>query len=336
MLRNQLLELFPIGPEIREAGRGARHYDPVTAITGAVGIGTNLLGGIFGKKSANKAADLQAAAAANAKRELIERTDQANAQIVGGGADVGKQVRQSAGEGIARVDEQTINANKLLDPYREAGDTATNLLSSELEKTGRMPTLEELQLDPGYDFRKREGQQAIERSAAARGGVLGGGVLKDLTNYAQGAASQEYANAFDRFTKTTQNRFNNLFSVSGRGRDVSSEQGKNLIAGGQFGANLNVGSAEYAGDKNYDATRLASQNLIGTAQQGGEYDTQGANARASGIVGGTNALWGGINGGVNSAVGGVQLHQLLKDPSLNYFGRPRYATTSTSPIGGRP
>jgi hypothetical protein len=58
----------------------------------------------------------------------------------------------------------------------------------------------DLQSDPSYRWRLQQGQQALERSAAARGGALSGGSLKDLTDYAQGAASQEYQNAYGRFS----------------------------------------------------------------------------------------------------------------------------------------
>lgn len=52
--------------------------------------------------------------------------------------------------------------------------------------------------DPGYQFRLKEGLGAIERSAAARGTLGTGGTLKDLMDYGQGLASQEYGNAFNR------------------------------------------------------------------------------------------------------------------------------------------
>ena len=52
--------------------------------------------------------------------------------------------------------------------------------------------------DPGFKFRMAEGQKALERSAAAKGTLLTGGTLKDLGQYSQGLASQEYANAYGR------------------------------------------------------------------------------------------------------------------------------------------
>jgi hypothetical protein len=53
--------------------------------------------------------------------------------------------------------------------------------------------------DPSYSWRFDEGQRAVDNSAAARGGALSGNALRDLTNYGQGAASQEYGNEFQRW-----------------------------------------------------------------------------------------------------------------------------------------
>ena len=52
--------------------------------------------------------------------------------------------------------------------------------------------------DPGYSARLREGQKAIERSAAAKGTLVTGGTLKDLSNYAQDYAANEYQNVYNR------------------------------------------------------------------------------------------------------------------------------------------
>lgn len=52
--------------------------------------------------------------------------------------------------------------------------------------------------DPGYGFRLGQGEQALQGSAAARGVLNTGGTLKDILNYGQNAASQEYSDAFNR------------------------------------------------------------------------------------------------------------------------------------------
>lgn len=55
-----------------------------------------------------------------------------------------------------------------------------------------------VQADPGFAFRQQQGEQAINRSAAARGGRLGGATLKALAGFNQDLASQEYGNAANR------------------------------------------------------------------------------------------------------------------------------------------
>lgn len=47
---------------------------------------------------------------------------------------------------------------------------------------------------PGYLFRLQQGQKAIERSAAARGGLYSGATMKAVDANAQGIASDEFSN----------------------------------------------------------------------------------------------------------------------------------------------
>ena len=61
-----------------------------------------------------------------------------------------------------------------------------------------MPTATDMAADPGYQFRLQQGQEALERSGAARGVTRTGGTLKDIVDYGQRAASQEYGNVYNR------------------------------------------------------------------------------------------------------------------------------------------
>lgn len=60
------------------------------------------------------------------------------------------------------------------------------------------PTFEDMLKDRGYQFRTQQGQQGLEQSAAARGVLNTGGTLKDILNYGQSAASQEFGNVWNR------------------------------------------------------------------------------------------------------------------------------------------
>lgn len=62
----------------------------------------------------------------------------------------------------------------------------------------RAPTFADAQNEPGYQFRLSGGRDALEGSAAARGTLRTGGTLKDITEYGQNFASQEYGNVYNR------------------------------------------------------------------------------------------------------------------------------------------
>jgi hypothetical protein len=55
--------------------------------------------------------------------------------------------------------------------------------------------------DPSYEWRFQQGQQAAERSLAAKGLLNSGNAAIELQNYGQQAASQEYGAQFDRMLK---------------------------------------------------------------------------------------------------------------------------------------
>lgn len=84
----------------------------------------------------------------------------------------------------------------------------------------------DFQEDPGYQFRMSEGQKALERSAAARGGLNSGGFAKALTRYGQDTASSEYQNAFNRFNSNRDSRFNRLASLAGMGQVATNQLGQ--------------------------------------------------------------------------------------------------------------
>ena len=118
-------------------------------------------------------------------------------------------------------------------------------------------------IDPGYQFRLKEGMQGLERSAAARGGLLSGGTLKGIQRYGQDMASQEYTNAFNRYQAERTGTLNPFQAMAGQGQSTA-----NTLT--------NLGM-------NY-------------ANQAGEAYMGAGNARASGYVGQGNAINQGISG----------------------------------------
>ncbi len=301
------------------------------------GIG-GILGGIFGGAARSKASKLQEQAYKDAAGRIDTTTQNVNNDLINAGNTTGQTLRQAAGEAITRNDQATGAANQLigdstgqanllLDPYRQAGEQANGSLQSGLVAGGdfnKTPSLSDIQIDPGYAFRAAQATKALEANGAARGGVLSGGSQRDVLALNSNLASQEYQNAFNRFQTSTQNRFNNLNTVAGRGAAVANEQGqndiyggalqgKNMIGGAQYGGNLNYQSATDAGNLNFGAAQQAGRNSLQGARDVGDLLTGGAQARGAGIVGGTDALWGGLSGAGNT-IGAFGLRNLLRNP----------------------
>lgn len=256
-----------------------------------IGGGTALLGGFMASNAAGDAADAQSQAANNASANSLTASRESNA--------LQKEM----------FDKQI----ELNTPFRQAGLTGQNRLMELLGLGGNTGaqgygsamknfSMGDFQEDPGYQFRMQQGQQALERSAAARGGLLSGRAGKDMTNYAQGAASQEYGNVYNRkfneFQTNRSNQLNPLQSLAGMSQTAS---GAMSNAAGNYG--VNVGN-----------------NLTSTANTVGNNMMGAGNARASGYVGSANA-WGGALG--QAATGYQQsqiMNQLFKQPSSGLGG----------------
>lgn len=142
-------------------------------------------------------------------------------------------------------------------------DVGVNALPELVQASKYTPFgMDQFKADPGYAFRLSEGQKALDRTAAARGGLLSGSALKAATRYNQDMASQEYTNAFNRYQAERQARLGPLQSLTGMGQTTAQQIG------------------------------TAGQNM---ATNVGNDITNSAAARASGYVGATNALTGGLN-----------------------------------------
>lgn len=245
--------------------------DPISAMAGGT-----IVSGLMGASAARSAARTQAAAARegiDAQKAMFERG----------------------------LEEQK--------PFREAGIEANNMLMEQLRnfpqyQASRGLSPAELaaeqfnfQADPGYGFRLEEGLRALERSAAARGGLMGGATGKALQRYGQGLASQEYQNAFQRFQA-----------------DRAARAGLGSMEYGQFAGErsarmlpLMQTAATGAGTSASIANQMA--NLGGA--QASALGSMGA-AQAAGSMGAANAFSNALGQGAN-LYNQYQQNQLLSD-----------------------
>lgn len=192
--------------------------------------------------------------------------------------------------------QQYANTQKELAPWLQAGTQGINALSQLLSTPDQglltpwtqqfnAPTAAQAAATPGYQFTLEQGQNAIQNSTAAQGGLLSTGAQKTLAGYTTGLANQTYNDVYNRalqeyqqsyniFQGNQTNTFNRLAVLSGAGQTTAT----NL---GQFGQQA--------------SGNVANINATMGGQVGNAYMAAG-NANASGYAGIANALEGGISG----------------------------------------
>ena len=213
-----------------------------------------------------------------------------------GSSQAASAQKKAASQAAALQREGMSRQEALQEPFRQTGITAQNRIltllgleggdtsAPDYGKYARDFNMADYEADPGYGFRMSEGMKALERSAAARGGLLSGSTLKGVQRFGQDLASQEYLNAFNRYQTNRANQLNPLQSLYG---------------GGQSAANT-LTSAYGAG-----ATGMGNAMLAGGA------------ARASGYTGMASALNQGLSTGAN-----LYMQYPLYQAMGQYYGRP--------------
>lgn len=283
----------------------------IPAIIGAAGaIGGAVIGAKASKNAAGQIVDAQG--------RVIQNTTDAVNLAKSGVADATTAGQAAVTAGIGGANDVLTNAqNKQLgyfDPYNQAGQQSLASLQQLAAAGGGLDNKfsfnqGDLQNDPGYQFTLAEGQKAIQRSAAAQGGLFSGGTLKSLAGYTTGLANTTFGDAFNR-AKTTfdtnQNvalqRVGTLQGLAGMGLqgaagssgvvgDTARQQSGNIFGGNEFIAGLGQQGAATQGQYGLQGAQQINQALTG----------QG-NARAGGTIGSANAWASGI-GGAATALG---------------------------------
>jgi len=126
------------------------------------------------------------AAAALIGSSMSSRAAKSAAQTSAQSADRATELQQ-------RMYEESVARQQ---PFLETGTEMFNRLAA-LQRGG--PEAQNfLQMDPGYQFRLSEGMKALDRQAAARGGLISGGALRAAQRYGQDLGSQEFGAAYNR------------------------------------------------------------------------------------------------------------------------------------------
>jgi hypothetical protein len=161
----------------------------------------------------------------------------------------------------------------------------------------------DFQIDPGYSFRLSEGLKALDRQAAARGGVISGAALKAAGRYGQEAASQEYGNAFNRFQTNRASQAGLFTDAYNRDRtrqlDEFSRLGGLMTSGQNAAAGTGASQAAFGSN----AANLMSQG----AQAMGQGVIGAGQATAAGQMGAGNTY----NNAIQAALQGYQNNQMM-------------------------
>lgn len=235
-------------------------------------VAAAVVGGAYiASKASKSAAGTQAAASAaatDAQREIFER--QVELQEPFREAGLAGQNRLLQLLGISNKPKELGAGASAEEKAQYAKDLADYNALVGSKDYGKYASAEftpaQFQVDPGYAFRMSEGMKGLERSAAARGGLLSGAALKGIQRYGQDLASQEYQNAFNRYQTARTNTLNPFASLAGVAQSSSNTLSN---AAGQFGQQI-------------------GSNIIGAG-----------NAAAAGQVGSANAIASGVGQGIN-------------------------------------
>lgn len=209
---------------------------------GALGAGASIWG-------ANKAADAQKDAANK------------GAAVQQQGLDFQKGVFD-----VQKKNYDTASGN--LTPFINNGVGASNMLASAYGLNGGNPlnggALAQFMNSPDYQFALKGGSDALDNSAAAKGGALGGNQIRAQTEYGQGLATQNLQNYFAKLT-----------GMAGQGITA----GSNL---GQLGTNLGTGVSGQVGQ--------SANNIANSYMAAGTADASGILGTVKGINSGLSSL----------------------------------------------
>ena len=200
----------------------------------------------------------------------------------GGARDAARTQADAANNAAALQKQQFDQQMALQEPYRQAGLTGQNRLMEMLGLGGDTGAagygrytkdfgMSDYQQDPGYQFRLSEGLKQLGHAAGARGGLISGQTMKGMQDYAQGSASNEYQNAFNRYQTNRQNQLQPLGNLMSSGQAAASNQAGQA---GQYGANagnmmMQAGQATAAGQM---GSANSINNMLGS--MGSMYQNQ--------------------------------------------------------------
>ena len=169
----------------------------------------------------------------------------------------------SSNQLLSRINEQNVARSQ---PFYQAGLSALPAYSQGVMPGGNLVkpfSMADYQADPGYSFRLSEGLKALDRNAAAKGGLISGGALKAAIGYGQNMGSQEYQNAYNRYVNDQSTQRNALAGLTGYGPTAAATMNASDTSYGNAATNLASNTAVTTGNAN-----MSGQSAYGNALAG--------------------------------------------------------------------
>ncbi len=178
---------------------------------------------------------------------------------------------------IDMLDKVNQAARSDINPYAVAGIDALKTQRALSGLDGQDAFDAAYQASPQMAFLREQGEQAALRNAAATGGLGGGNVLKELTRYNTGLASQDL-----------QNQIANINQLTGRGFNAATQQaGLNINTGLPAASAINTLGLNLATGRTDVGNKLADQYANAASKLATILGTQGTNL--SNMIGSTGA-----------------------------------------------
>jgi len=312
--------------------------DPFTlALLGGSALasgGLNYLGSQNAANTQANAAQQSGLLGLVAQQQAIQAQQQAQQQAVGALTQYGTQAQNALATQQGRAEDlgqrYLMQGVGYQQPWMSTGGQAASQLAAGYAPGGQyaeMPTIAQIEMDPGYAWRTQQGQQALLN--ATRAGIGGanagsGAAGKAFMRFGQGEASQEFGNAYARFMANRAQAVNALQSMSGLGANAAQTasqltgQTGNTLAQGAYGTGQNQAQAALTTGGNIANAYTGNLPTMAALSGANPYGTAAENAaaaRASGYVGGTSALGNALQGGVNGMLAYSMLNRMPQQAS---------------------
>jgi hypothetical protein len=151
-------------------------------------------------------------------------------------------------------------------PYREAGQAGVNKLQQLLMGGGEVtPEM----MGPGYDWRLKQGQNALQSYLSGAGMKRSGRAMKEATRFGQGEASQGYQNYLANLFQLSGFGPQGVATSAGAGARVAGSPGYATQAAAAGGGPAAWNNAIQGGMSNYFAYKQ-NQNMMNMLGSGGQ------------------------------------------------------------------